>query len=164
MAELGLVPVPQARFLHAIGDTMAVAVGPSRRPWLYRHGSFLDAGTGVPASSDRPVAPGAPLHGVQSAVERTSSGGELLGADERVTAEQALRAGTADAAWAAGDKDRRGRVAPDMLADLVLLGDDPVTVDSAEVGRMPVLATFLGGECVHGAERLTASGPLGPRS
>lgn len=164
MAELGLVPVPQPHFLHAIGDTMAAALGPGRQPWLYRHGSFLDAGMRVPGSSDRPVAPGAPLRGVQSAVERTSSGGELLGADERVTAEQALRAYTADTAWAAGDEDRRGRVAPGVLADLVVLGDDPVTVDTAEIGRIPVLATFVGGDCVHGAEHLAASGTFAPRS
>lgn len=162
MAELGLVPVPQPRFLHAIGDTMAAALGPGRKPWLYRHGSLLDAGMRVPASSDRPVAPGAPLLGMQSAVERTSSGGAVLGAGERVTAEQALRAYTVDAAWAAGDEDRRGRIAAGVLADLVVLGADPVTVDTGDIGSVPVRATFVGGDCVHGAANLDARGPLLP--
>lgn len=114
----------------------------------------------VPGSSDRPVAPGSPLLGVQSAVERTSSGGVLLGPGEQVGAEQALRAYTTEAAWAAGEEDRRGRLAPGALADLVVLGDDPVTVDTSAIGEIPVLATFVGGECVHGAEQLDARGPL----
>ena len=65
-----------------------------------------------------------------------------------------------EAAWAAGEEDRRGRLVPGALADLVVLGDDPVTVDTSAIGEIPVLATFVGGECVHGAEQLDARGPL----
>lgn len=163
MAELDVVAVPQPRFLHAIGDTMAAALGPDREAWIYRHGSFLRAGVRVVGSSDRPVAPGPPLLGVQSAVERTTRDGAVLGEGERVTVDQALRAYTTDSAWAAGDEDRRGRIARGLLADLVLLGDDPSTVDSGRIGDIPVVATFVGGECVHGADQLDATGPLTAR-
>lgn len=148
-AELGVVPVPQPRFLHAIGDTMAAAVGPERADWLYRHHSFLDAGLRVPGSSDRPVAPGAPLLGMQSMVERLSSGGTVIGRDERVSAQVALRAYTLDEAWASHDERTRGSVTPGKLADLVLLADDPTRVDAARIGSVDVLATLLGGVPVH---------------
>ena len=162
LAELGVIPVPQLRFLHEIGDTMADAVGPQRTPWMYRHRSFLDAGLRVPGSSDRPVALGAPLLGMQSMVERTSRAGLLLGADERVTAEQALRAYTTEAAWASGDERSRGSIAPGAHADLVLLAEDPVDVPSARIGSVPVLATFVEGRCAHGAEwaEQRTTGPL----
>jgi predicted amidohydrolase YtcJ len=163
-AELGVTPVPQAHFLHAIGDTMAEALGPARTEWLYRHGSFLRAGLRVPGSSDRPVAPGAPLLGMQSMVERLSRDGRLLGADDRVTAEQALRAYTLDAAWAAHEEDRRGSLTPGKLADFVLLSRDPVETGGSRIGSIDVLATFVAGECVHGRDALetetNASGPL----
>jgi predicted amidohydrolase YtcJ len=163
-AELGVVPVPQAHFLYAVGDTMAEALGPARTPWMYRHRSFLDRGIRVPGSSDRPVAPGAPLLGMQSMVERLSRAGVVLGPDERVTAEQALRAYTLDAARASHDEDRRGSLTPGKYADFVILSDDPVGVDSDRIGAIDVLATFVAGECVHGAdalEDLTAvNGPL----
>ncbi|GAA3748073.1 hypothetical protein HDA32_001600 [Spinactinospora alkalitolerans] len=169
-AELGAVPVPQPRFLHAVGDTMAEALGPERTPWLYRHRSFLDAGLRVPGSSDRPVAPGAPLLGMQSMVERRSSAGIVLGPDERVGPEQALRAYTIDAAWASHDEHRRGSITPGKHADFVLLADDPVEVDSGRIGGIGVLATFVAGECVHGADLLAGHGlavdgpiPQGPR-
>ncbi len=148
-AELGVVPVPQPRFLYAIGDTMAAAVGPRRVDWLYRHRSFLHAGLRVPGSSDRPVAPGAPLLGMQSMVERLSSGGALIGADERVSAAQALRAYTLDEAWASHDERTRGSLTRGKLADLVLLDDDPLRVDADRIGAIGVLATLLAGAPVH---------------
>ena len=150
-AELGVVPVPQARFLHAVGDAMAATLGPERTRWMYRQRSFLERGIRVPGSSDRPVAPGAPLLGMQSMVERLSSEGAVLGADERVTAEQALRAYTLDAAWASHDENTRGSITPGKYADLVLLSEDPVEVESARIGAIDVLATFVNGVCVHGS-------------
>ncbi|MET8573599.1 amidohydrolase [Streptomyces sp. NPDC005012] len=160
LADLKVTPVPQARFLHAVGDTMAQALGPARTAWLYRHRSFLDHGLRVPGSSDRPVAPGAPLLGMQSMVERLSRDGVVLGPDERVTSEQALRAYTLDAAWASHDEDRRGSLTPGKLADLVLLSDDPVEVDGSRIGAIGVLATFVAGTCVYGADALRDAGSV----
>lgn len=151
MAQLGVTPVPQARFLHEIGDTMAAAVGPERADSLYRHASFLRAGLRVPGSSDRPVAAGAPLLGMQAMVQRLSSGGAVIGPDERVDALTALRAYTVDTAWIAGEEHERGTLAPGKLADLVLLGDDVTAVAADRIGAIDVLATFVEGRCIHGA-------------
>ncbi|WP_028661651.1 amidohydrolase [Saccharomonospora saliphila] len=156
MAELGVVPVPQARFLYEIGDTMHSALGAERIPWLYRQRSFLDAGLRVPGSSDRPcVGTGAPLAGMRSMVERTTKAGLVLNEDECVDATEALRAFTTHAAYACGQEDRRGRVEAGFQADLVLLGADPTTVASSEIADIDVLATFVAGTPVHGADALT---------
>lgn len=151
MAQLGVTPVPQARFLTEIGDTMAAAVGPDRADTLYRHASFLRAGLRVPGSSDRPVAAGAPLLGMQAMVQRLSANGVVIGPDERVDALTALRAYTVDTAWIAGEEQHLGSLTPGKLADLVLLGDDITTVPADRIGGIDVLATFVGGRAVHGA-------------
>lgn len=158
MAALGVTPVPQHRFLHEIGDTMAAAVGAERRDWLYRHAGFLAAGLRVPGSSDRPVADGAPLAGMQSMVERTTSSGLLLGADERVDALTALRAYTAGSAWVAGEEHSRGTLTPGKLADFVLLGDDVTAVPSSRIASTEVVATFVAGRCTHGGEVVLPAG------
>jgi predicted amidohydrolase YtcJ len=152
MAELGVTPVPQMRFLYEIGDTMAAAVGPDRAEGLYRHASFLRAGLRVPGSSDRPVAAGAPLLGMQSMVQRRSATGAVIGADERVDAATALRAYTLDAAWIAGEERKRGSLTPGKLADFVLLTDDVTAVEPDRIGDVGVVATFVGGQCIHGSE------------
>ncbi|HSE71715.1 MAG TPA: amidohydrolase [Nocardioidaceae bacterium] len=152
MATLGVTPVPQHRFLHDIGDTMVAAVGAGRVDQLYRHARFLAAGLRVPGSSDRPVADGRPLAGMQSMVERLSDTGSLIGPDERVDAETALRSYTVDAAWVAGEEHQRGTLTPGKLADFVLLGDDITAVDSSRISSTQVVATFLGGHCTHGQE------------
>jgi predicted amidohydrolase YtcJ len=154
MAELGVTPVPQARFLYEIGDTMAAAVGPDRAAGLYRHASFLRAGLRVPGSSDRPVAAGAPLLGMQSMVQRRSATGAVIGPDERVDAATALRAYTLDAAWIAGEEHERGSLTPGKLADFALLTDDVTVVEPDRIGDIGVVATFVGGQCTHGAEKL----------
>ncbi|WP_199429612.1 amidohydrolase [Qaidamihabitans albus] len=163
MAALNIVPVPQARFLYEIGDTMAGAIGADRVPWLYRHRSFLDAGLRVPGSSDRPcVSTGAPLAGMRSMVERTSQAGAVLSPDERVDAEEALRAFTTHSAFAAGQEHQRGRITAGMHADLVLLDDEPTSVPSSEIDGIGVLATFVAGRAMHGTEDI-ASVPIDHR-
>ncbi|MFX1820518.1 amidohydrolase [Pseudarthrobacter sp. CC4] len=149
-AALGVTPVPQPHFLYEVGDTMVDAVGEERTPWLYRHKSFLDSGVRVPGSSDRPVAAGAPLLGMQSMVTRASSGGATLSPQERVDAETALRAYTVDTAWMAGEEDRRGTLEPGKFADLVFLSAHPADVPPHEIGQIGVLATLLDGACVFG--------------
>lgn len=155
MAALGVTPVPQARFLHEIGDSMAAAVGDERAEQLYRHASFLRAGLRVPASSDRPcVADGHPLRGMRSMVQRRTATGRTLGAAEAVDAETAMRAATVDAAWIAGDEDVRGRLAPGFAADLVVLADDVTRVDPDRIGDVEVVATLRAGRATHGADVL----------
>jgi predicted amidohydrolase YtcJ len=153
MSRLGVTPVPQMRFLHDFGDSMVAAVGPDRRDGLYRHASFLRAGLRVPGSSDRPVAEGAPLAGIESMVRRLTSSGQLVGPDERVDVMTALRAYTVDTAWIAGDEQRRGRLAPGMVADFVVLGDDVTRIDPDRISATEVVATFLDGTCTHGSDR-----------
>ncbi len=155
-ASLGVTPVPQARFLYEVGDTIADALGPDREPWVYRHRTFLDSGVRVPGSSDRPVANGAPLLGMQSMVQRTTSSGRVLGPAERVDAETALRAYTVDAAWAAADEHQRGTLEPGKLADFVFLSDHPAVVSPEAIGDIKILATVVGGRCVFGEDYLSA--------
>jgi predicted amidohydrolase YtcJ len=165
-AELGVIPVPQARFLYEIGDSMADAVGQARMPWLYRHQSFLDSGVGVPASSDRPcVSVGAPLSGMRSMVERTTREGRVLSTEERVDAMEALRTYTTRSAFAGHAETERGRITAGLLADVVLLDDDPTTVPSNRIDSIGVLATFVGGQCVHGTETIAhrCDGPIPAR-
>ena len=156
-AELGVIAVPQGRFATELGDGMLAAVGPDRHAWLYRQRSLLEAGMVLPGSSDRPVVAGAPLLGIDGMVNRRTSSGAPFNPDEAVTAEQALRAWTRGSAYASRQEHVKGSIAPGMLADLVVLSEDPTAVSPDRIAGLEVLATIVGGVSRYDAGASTAS-------
>ncbi|MBZ5733986.1 amidohydrolase [Nocardioides sp. TRM66260-LWL] len=150
-AALGVVPVPQGRFVGEIGEGMLRALGPTRVPWAYRGRSLLDAGCILPGSSDRPVVDGAPLRGMHDLVNRRTDAGTPFAPEEALSGLEALVAFTVGSARASHQEHERGTLEPGRLADLVVLGDDPVTCDPGAIAEIPVLATYLGGEEVFRA-------------
>jgi predicted amidohydrolase YtcJ len=61
----------------------------------------------------------------------------------------ALRAYTVGGAYAGGDAGRLGRIAPGMLADLVLLSDDPLRIPRERLLDLRVVATVFDGRIVY---------------
>ncbi|MFJ8009124.1 amidohydrolase [Streptomyces fagopyri] len=150
-ARLGVIAVVQPNFLRSFGDDYASIMGEERAPWLYRGRGFLDHGVTLVGSSDRPVTDGSPLRGVQFMVERASASGRVIGPDEGITVDEALRAYTVGGAFACRWEDSAGTLAPGKRADLVVLGDDPRSVDTSRIGAIDVVATFVDGRETEGA-------------
>ncbi|MDI2099174.1 amidohydrolase [Ruicaihuangia caeni] len=150
IAALDVSLVPQPLFIAKYGDGMGANLGPDRTLHSYPAASLLKAGANLPGSSDRPVAPGAPLPIIQAFVERKTQTGALYGADERISVEQALTAYTVGSARATGWAGEKGTLAPGMLADLVALSDDPRDVPVDAIGDIDVVATWVGGASTHG--------------
>ncbi|MHA5053714.1 amidohydrolase [Streptomyces sp. SD15] len=144
-ARLGAIAVVQPNFLRYFGDDYASIMGKERAPWLYRGKGFLDQGITLVGSSDRPVADGSPLRAVQFMVERASESGRLIGADEAIAVDDALRSYTVGGAFACHWDDRAGSLTPGKRADLVVLGDDPRRVDVARIGDIEVVTTLVDG-------------------
>jgi predicted amidohydrolase YtcJ len=147
-AALGVLPVPQGRFVGEIGDGMLKALGPERAGWAYRYRSLLDAGIIAPGSSDRPVVDGAPLRGIHDMVNRLTDGGLPCGPEEAISGLEALTAYTLGSAYASHAERDRGTVAVGKYADLAVLSDDPATVDPTAIRDIEVLSTVLAGEVV----------------
>ncbi|MEU6430594.1 amidohydrolase [Microbispora sp. NPDC046973] len=145
IARLGVIPVPQGRFVSELGDGMLAALGPERALGCYRQRSFLEAGIVVPGSSDCPVADGAPLLGIHDLVNRRTASGVPFTPAESLTAEQALRAYTIGSAYAAGEERHKGTLSRGKLADFVVLGDDLFAVAPERIKDVAVLATVVGG-------------------
>ncbi len=145
-ARLGVVPVPQGRFVNEIGDGMLKALGPERSAWAYRQRSLLDAGIVVPGSSDRPVVSGAPLLGMHDLVNQRTASGAPFSPDEALSGLEALRAFTYGSAYASCAEDRKGTLAVGSMADLVVLSDSPASCDPTVIKDIEVLRTMVDGE------------------
>lgn len=149
LAELGVIPVPQGRFISEIGDGMLDALGPERARGCYRQRSFLEAGVVLPGSSDCPVVAGAPLLGIHDLVNQVTASGRPFNPEEALTPEQALRAYTEGSAYAVHEEHLKGTLGRGRLADFAVLSDDLLAVDPASIRDITVIATAVGGRLVH---------------
>jgi predicted amidohydrolase YtcJ len=91
-----------------------------------------------------------PLLLMWSAVNRISTSGRVIGKEERISAIQALKAVTIDAAWQDFQEDNRGSIETGKYADLVVLSANPL--DNPEgIRDIKVLETIVGGKTVYSA-------------
>ena len=144
LADAGIAVTPQASFFFDGGDGMTASLGPERLGWAYRAASFLSAGVTLAGSSDRPVADGNVLRGMQAFVDRRTAPGAVFGnPDERLSPLQALAAYTTGAAAATGTTGVKGSLTTGKLADFTVLSGSPLTAGS--IAGLEVLATAVGG-------------------
>jgi predicted amidohydrolase YtcJ len=151
LASLGLIPVPQGRFINELGDGAARALGPERTRLSYRVKALLDAGIEIPASTDAPVVSGDPILNVHDLVNRRTSSGADFVPEERITVAQAVRAYTVGSAHAAHEDHYKGTLSHGMLADFVALSEDIYEVPADAICDMRVTATVIHGKLVCGS-------------
>ncbi|HYH30143.1 MAG TPA: amidohydrolase [Pseudonocardia sp.] len=144
MRALEAVAVPFGSYVWYHGDALLEWYGAERLERMFAHRGFLDAGVTVAGSSDYPCGPFEPLLAVQSCVTRTSSSGHVLGPSQRISVREALALYTVGSAAATGEGATKGRLTPGYLADFVVLGADPETCAPEEIGRIPVVSTWVG--------------------
>lgn len=155
MARLGVIAEMQP--FHAIDDMrwMEERIG-ERARWAYAFRTLDDAGVMLSFGSDWPGTnaswyPADPMKGIYAAVVRKTLDGEPEGGwypEERVDLETALQAYTANNAFAAGEEDIKGRIRAGMLADIVVLDQDPFQVDPERLKDIRVDYTVVGGRVV----------------
>jgi predicted amidohydrolase YtcJ len=157
MARLGVWAIGQPRYFWDAGDAWLGSLDEPRVQRLQPYREMLAAGVRFALSSDAPVASYRPLDTAFSAVTRTTVGGQVIGADQALTVEEALRACTHDAAASYFVDDRLGTLEVGKLADVVVLDGDPFSATPDRLGEVGVEMTLLGGEVVYEASRRSAT-------
>lgn len=147
--EMGVIPAPFYTYIYWHGDKFH-EYGEERMRWMFAHRSFLDAGIPVAPASDYVPGPFEPMMALQSMVTRTDFLGNVWGATQRVTVEEALRICTVNGAYASFEENEKGSITAGKLADFVILGEDPHEVDPFALKDIPVVRTVVGGRTVHG--------------
>jgi len=127
-------------------------LGPGRasRGWAY--GSIAASGGRLAFGSDWPSAPLNPMLGLHTAVTRATPENtpeDGWNPSERLALKAAIDAYTSDAAWASFDEQRKGSLAPGMLADLVVLSDDIFDAPASRLASTRVAVTIFDGKIVY---------------
>ncbi len=148
--ELGLVVLPFSTYIWEHGEKMK-EYG-KRISMMFACRSFLDHGIPVAGSTDNPCGPVEPLLGLQSMVTRKSKDGEILGAEQKISIEEAIRIYTMGSAYASFEENIKGSIEVGKLADFVVLSDDPTRVSPDNIRAINVEKTIVGGEIVYELE------------
>lgn len=140
LADLGVTVVTQPNFVAERGDQYLADVPAGEQHELWRLASLKDAGVPVALSTDMPFGDADPWAVIRAAVRRTTAAGNVLGADECVSAREALTMffGTSTRPAEARSLD------PGQPGDLCLLAAEPAEV-LAELDAGMVTATIVGG-------------------
>ncbi len=113
--------------------------------------TYIKNGIRVFANSDMTSNYYNPFYGIASAVNRLTSQGKQLGADECISVEDALLLFIKNGAYYCGLEDVVGSLKVGKQADLAVLDRDILSVPSREIMDIKVLSTYIAGKEVYGA-------------
>ena len=145
------VAIAAQNHLYLAGPSLVRYWGATRAGITTPAKMYLDAGLPVSSGTDAPVVPYPPLWTLYHFVTRDTITGGVLGADQRVTRQQALRMATINNAWLNMEERTKGSIEPNKFADLVILNEDPLTCPEARLRDATVVTTIVGGKVVAGA-------------
>ena len=149
MKRLGITPSFFSAHAYYWGDRhYNIFLGPERACRQNPAQTALNKSIPFTIHLDTPVTPINPLLLIWSAVNRLSTGGNIIGGDERISALQALRATTIDAAWQVFQEGNRGSIEIGKNADLVVLSDNPLKQPET-IKDIEVFETIVGGRTIY---------------
>jgi predicted amidohydrolase YtcJ len=148
MKALDAIPTPFWTYVYYHGEKMR-QYGAERLNRMFAMRSFIDRGIRVAPGSDYVPGPFEPMMALQSCVTRTDSHGTVWGASQRITVAETVRASTRNGAWASFEENVKGTLEPGRYADLVVLGRDPFTESPADLAKIAVERTMIGGRWVY---------------
>jgi predicted amidohydrolase YtcJ len=139
--------------IHATSDMDAAEqYWGDRSQFAYAWRTQLEAGAMLAFGSDAPVESPNPWLGIHAAVTRRRADGTpgVNGwyPQQRLTLTEALAGFTTGPAYASGMESKLGRLGPCYLADLIVMEQDPLSIDAHELRHLLPRAVMLGGEWV----------------
>jgi len=146
--NLNAIPCPFSTYVYFHGEKM-VNYGKERLENMFAVRSFLDAGINVTQTSDYPPGPFEPMMAIQSSVTRTDMSGNVWGASQKISVEEAITVGTINGAYASYEEAIKGSLEMGKLADLVVLDKDPAQVDPNTIVDIKIERTMVDGKWVY---------------
>lgn len=147
--ELDAVAYIQPIFLDYDWKMVRARVGAEREKTSYNWKSLLDRGVHIPSGSDAPVETFNVMYGIYEAVTRKDLDGNPEGGwlpEQALTPYEALHAYTVEGAYASFEESIKGSIEPGMLADMVVLSKDILSIDPHEIKDVKVESTIFGGK------------------
>jgi predicted amidohydrolase YtcJ len=147
--ELGISPSFFTAHCFFWGDLHLENLGEERAFFISPARTAQTRGIRFSNHNDYSVTPIEPMRMTQTAMDRTSRKGVVIGPDERIDCWSALKALTIDAAWQIREENSKGTIETGKLADLVILDANPMTTPVEKISGIKVVETFKEGKSVY---------------
>jgi predicted amidohydrolase YtcJ len=155
MKDLGVVASTHPAFIRVGGDTWVEYFGEERAKRAMATREWLDNGVHLALGSDAPTTPWyVPQVTLVEAVKRLTYTNQVLGPEQCLTIQEALRAHTIGAAYAVHEEKTKGSIEVGKLADLTVWNEDPYSAVD-HLGAVTFAMTIVGGKVVY-----QTAGPL----
>ncbi len=152
--DLGVIASMQPNHLLTDRSWAEARLGSERSALAYAWRSFAEASVPLAFGTDYPVEPVTPFRGLYAAVTRKNEAGtETFHPEQTLTMARTLYAYTQGAAYAEFAETWKGKLAPGLVADFVVLDRDLLTVAPEDVLGTKVLRTVVGGRTVFEQDR-----------
>ncbi len=152
MKALGVIAHMQTPHHYTLGAGWVLYWGKARADRSIPNRTLIDAGFEPTGGTDSPVTPYDAFLGMWSDVTRQTASAGVIGKREAVTPLESLRMRTIWAARGMQWEDRIGSIEPGKFADMVIVSDDPLTVDPDRLRDIKAIKTFVGGAIVYEAK------------
>ncbi|MCX7545456.1 amidohydrolase [Marinicella gelatinilytica] len=126
-------------------------IGKDRMAGAYAWQTALDNKVHLAFGSDFPVELINPFYGLHAAVTRQDRDNQPVGGwypEESLSIEDAFKAFTIGAAYAAHDEQNNGSLEPGKYADFIIIDQDIFNIDPKDIWRTQVLETWVNGKKV----------------
>ena len=151
--ELKVIASMQPNHLLTDMNWAVARLGAKRAEHSYAWADFLKRGVVLAFGTDYPVEPVTPFRGLYAALTRESENGKKdYYPEQKISMEQAIAAYTTGSAFAEFAEKQKGKLAPGMLADFVVLDRDLTAMLPAKILGTQVLRTVVGGRTVYEAK------------
>jgi predicted amidohydrolase YtcJ len=152
MKQLGIIPSFFGMHCFYWGDWhREETLGPVRADKISPAQSALRRGMIFTQHHDSPVAQPSAIRVLSSVVTRRTRSGDILGADERISVNDALKSLTLWAAYQHFEEHTKGSLETGKVADFVVLSADPFAVDPEKLSELTVVKTIKAGKTIYTA-------------
>lgn len=128
-------------------------LGPERAERISPLRSALNQGIRFTIHQDSPVVLPDILFSVHNAVNRRTLNGRVLGVDQRISVEEALKAVTINGAYQIFEEKRKGSITPGKMADFVVLDKNPMETALDQLKEIKIVRTIKAGNVIYENDR-----------
>jgi hypothetical protein len=146
MKKLNLTPSLHINHLYYYGDALkADLIGKERAEKIVPLGFLEESEIKYSIHADQPMFESNPFRLIQTAVERKTRSGTILGDTQNLTVLEAIKTLTIHAAWQIHMEDKIGSLDKGKYADFIIVNKNPFTIPTSKLNTIKCLQTFING-------------------